>query len=104
MHAPHSQIDAEVTGSNTSLSLAMTLTASQFQNAMAILKLWWQDALEQRKVNGKCALCDGNRSCDVAAYISKYVAKHEIQMRGTLHVHYLAWNASPSGPYAEYSE
>ena len=86
------------------LSLAMTLTASQFQNAMAILKLWWQDALEQRKENGKCALCDGNRSCDVAAYISKYVAKHEIQMRGTLHVHYLAWSQSPSGPYAEYSE
>ena len=86
------------------LSLAMTLTASQFQSAMAILKLWWEDALEQRKVNGKCALCDGDRSCHVAAYISKYVAKHEIQMRGALHVHYLAWSQASSGSYAEYSE
>ena len=79
----------------------MTLTAGQFQRAVAILKFWWEDGFEQHKVNGKCALCDGDRSCHVPAYISKYVAKHEIQERDTLHIHYLAWSRPSSDSYAE---
>ncbi len=67
----------------------MTL-ASEFQKTTAILKLWWEDGFEQRKMDGKYALCDRTLSGQVSAYLIRYCSKPQYQGRGTLHIHYLA--------------
>ena len=68
-------------------SLSMSLTATRFQEIMAILKTWWQDGFAQRKVQGQHALCDAGRGC--LGLVSGMFIATEYQARGTLHVHSL---------------
>ena len=72
----------------------MSIKASQFQQAMSIIKSWWLDGFEKRKVNGQFALLDGEPSTDwmVRDYISGYSSKAQRQPCGTANVHIRFWS------------
>ena len=55
----------------------MTFSASRFQKAMDILKIWWLDGFDQQKVNKQHALCDAEMNCWSLPYLLKYTYKEE---------------------------
>ena len=59
----------------------MAITASAFQLVMEIIKFW------HLRVDGQLALNDDPTRLSILQYVSKYVCKPELQLRGSLHTH-----------------
>ena len=70
----------------------MPTSAKRFQVVLEIVKDWWEDGMRSNMVNGQFAIEDIDRQ--LMRYIFMYTSKPELQLRGTMHLHYLHWDVS----------
>ena len=83
----------------------MSVTASEFQAVLDVVRVWWQESFEALKVHGQHALCEHERADETLAYVSVYCSKRavayasrhastEFQQRGVAHMHISPWAAN----------
>ena len=64
----------------------MPTSAKRFQAVLDIVKDWWMDSMRSKMVNGQFAIEDVDRQ--LMRYIFIYTSKPDLQLRGTMHLHY----------------
>ena len=70
----------------------MPTSAKRFQVVLDIVKDWWDDGMRSHMVHGLFAIEDIDRQSAAGAMLMRYIfmynSRPELQLRGTIHLHY----------------
>jgi hypothetical protein len=67
----------------------MPTAAKYFQVVLDVVKAWYMQSFFDLLVNGQFAIKDQGRQ--LIRYVTAYCSKPQLQLRGSVHLHYLVW-------------